>query len=177
MRGTSQSLPIAFIGKVETPVGRLWIATTEQGVLTVDWAESAAAFCAYLRKRFRRACLEDASKVAAVAHQLQEYFNRERRQFDLPIDWSGLRPFQRQVLQATLTIPYGATRTYLDLARQIGRPRATRAVGRAEASNPIPIIIPCHRVIGSDGKMHGYGGGEGIKTKVFLLELEGAILP
>ncbi len=176
-RSVPQTFPPAFIGSTETPVGRLWIAIGERGILAVDWEESASAFCAYIRKRFGRVCVEDASKIAEVARQLQEYFHRERRSFDLPIDWSTMRPFQQQVLQATLTIPYGSTRTYLDLARQIGHPRATRAVGRAEARNPIPIIIPCHRVIGSDGKMHGYGGGEGSKTKVFLLELEGVLIP
>ncbi len=169
--------PPLYIGSFESPVGQLWIAVGEQGVVAIEWAQNAQQFCAYLEKRFRRPCFLDASKVAEVVRQLQEYFNSQRLAFDLPIDWSTMRPFQRQVLQATFAIPYGATRTYLDLARQLGRPRAARAVGRAEASNPIPIIIPCHRVIGSDGKLHGYGGGEGVKTKAFLLELEKAIIP
>ncbi len=168
--------PLLSIGSFESPIGRLWVAVGEKGVVAVEWAENAQEFCAYLQKRFRRPCLLDPSRVAEVVRQLQEYFNGQRQAFDLPIDWSIMRPFQRQVLQATFTIPYGATRTYLDLARQLGRPRAARAVGRAEASNPIPILIPCHRVIGSDGKLHGYGGGEGIKTKTFLLELEKALI-
>lgn len=172
------SRPPLFIGTLtDAPVGRLWIAVSEQGVVAIDWAADAEAFCAYLQRRFRRPCLWDAARVEPVARQLREYFSGERREFELPIDWSGMRPFQRRVLEATRTIPYGATRSYLDLARQVGRPRAARAVGRVEAGNPIPIIIPCHRVIGSDGKLRGYGGGEGVKTKEFLLELEGAIIP
>lgn len=173
----SSSRPPLYIGSVDTPVGTLWIAVSEKGVVAIDWAEDAQAFCEYLRKRFRRPYIPEPAKVAEVARQLKEYFSGQRQNFDLSIDWSGMRPFQQAVLRATLAIPYGSTRTYLDLARQIGHPRAARAVGRAEASNPIPIIIPCHRVIGRDGKLHGYGGGEGIKTKEFLLELEKAIIP
>jgi methylated-DNA-[protein]-cysteine S-methyltransferase len=87
-----------------------------------------------------------------------------------------LRPFQREVLQITFEIPYGETRTYSDIAHQMGRERAARAVGRAEATNPMPLVVPCHRVIGSDGKLHGYGGGEGLKTKEWLLKMEGAVI-
>nr|BAL56946.1 methylated-DNA--protein-cysteine methyltransferase [uncultured Chloroflexota bacterium] len=166
-----------YIGSVDTPVGRLWIAVSEQGIVAIDWAGDQEDFCASLQKRFRRPCLLEPARVEEAARQLNAYFEGQRQSFDLPIDWSGMTPFQQEVLRATLTIPYGGTRTYLDLARQIGRPNAARAVGRAEASNPIPILIPCHRVIGRDGKLHGYGGGEGIKTKAFLLELEKAILP
>ncbi len=81
-----------------------------------------------------------------------------------------LRPFQQAVLQATYEIPYGETRTYKEIAERIGRPRAARAVGRAEATNPMPLVLPCHRVIGVDGKLHGYGLGEGVKTKEWLVK-------
>ena len=90
--------------------------------------------------------------------------------------WSLFRPFQREALQVVFRIPYGETCTYHDIAIEIGRPNASRAVGRANATNPMPIVIPCHRVIGRDGKLHGYGGGEGLKTKEWLLQMEGAVI-
>ena len=99
-----------------------------------------------------------------------------RNAFTIPIDWSLFRPFQREALQAVFRIPYGETATYRDIAIEIGRPYASRAVGRANATNPMPLVIPCHRVIGRDGKLHGYGGGEGLKTKEWLLRLEGAVI-
>ena len=89
------------------------------------------------------------------------------------MDWSALgSDFQRSALRAVAAIPYGETRTYGEIAAQIGRPQAPRAVGRANATNPMPLVIPCHRVIGTDGKLHGYGGRGGLKTKQWLLDLE-----
>jgi methylated-DNA-[protein]-cysteine S-methyltransferase len=87
-----------------------------------------------------------------------------------------LRPFQLKTLKAVFGIPYGETRTYAEIAAQIGHPIAFRAVGRANATNPMPLVIPCHRVIGTDGKLHGYGGGDGLPTKEWLLKLEGAVI-
>lgn len=159
-----------------TPLGNLWVAVSENGLVAVEWTAEQADFEAYLTKRFRRPVKTDTRKTAQAARQLEQYLRAQREQFSLPIDWSVLRPFQREVLQITFAIPRGETRTYRQIAHQIGRPRAARAVGRAEATNPMPLIIPCHRVIGSDGKMHGYGGGEGVKTKEWLLKMEGAVL-
>jgi len=107
--------------------------------------------------------------------QIQEYLSGERTTFDLEIDWRLITPFQRQVLELQLAIPYGETRTYGQLAAQLGKPRAARAVGRAGATNPIPLIIPCHRVIGSDGSLRGYGAPGGIQTKAWLLALESQV--
>jgi methylated-DNA-[protein]-cysteine S-methyltransferase len=107
-----------------------------------------------------------------VVRQLHEYFRLERHEFDLPLAPRGT-PFQQMVWAALQAIPYGATITYRELAERIGRPEAVRAVGRANATNPIPIIIPCHRVIGSDGTLTGYGGGLDMKER--LLRLEGAL--
>ena len=90
----------------------------------------------------------------------------------MSIDWSVLTPFQERALRATYDIPYGRVKTYGEIAQLLGNPRAARAVGRAEATNPMPLVIPCHRVIGSDGGLHGYGAGEGLATKAWLLELE-----
>ncbi|MFO3796333.1 MAG: methylated-DNA--[protein]-cysteine S-methyltransferase, partial [Anaerolineales bacterium] len=124
MSRSALSLPRSplYIGNVDTPLGTLWIAVSEKGVVAIDWAEEAQAFCEYLRKRFHRSCIPESAKVEEVAQQLKEYFCGQRQNFDLPIDWSGMRPFQQAVLRATLAIPYGVTQTYLDLARQIGRP-------------------------------------------------------
>jgi len=108
--------------------------------------------------------------------QLLEYLAGERKEFEITIDWSGMTDFQRRVLQATRAIPYGETRTYGEIARAAGSPRGARAVGQAEKNNPIPVIIPCHRVIGADGAMVGYGGPEGVDLKARLLKLEGALI-
>lgn len=107
---------------------------------------------------------------------MKEYLAGKRTAFTIPIDWTFLTPFQREALQAVFRIPYGETRTYLDIAREINRPRASRAVGAANAMNPIPIIVPCHRLLGVDGKLHGYGGKGGLGTKEWLLRMEGAVI-
>lgn len=115
---------------------------------------------------------EDPKPFAPVVRQLREYFAGKRREFDVPLALEGT-PFQRRVWQALLGVGYGRTATYADIARAIGQPKAVRAVGLANGRNPIPIIVPCHRIIGSDGTLTGYGGGLPIKRK--LLELEGVI--
>ena len=104
-----------------------------------------------------------------TARQLNEYFAGERREFELELTPEGTK-FQVQVLEALRGIPYGETRTYRDIAEAVGRPKAVRAVGNANGRNPLPIVIPCHRVIGSDGSLTGFGGG--IEAKRYLLELE-----
>jgi methylated-DNA-[protein]-cysteine S-methyltransferase len=106
--------------------------------------------------------------------QLREYFSGRRRQFDLPLDFQGTA-FQKQVWQALLTIPFGETRSYGQVATQVGRPKASRAVGAANGRNPIPIIAPCHRVIGASGRLTGFGGGLDVKAR--LLRLEGIASP
>jgi len=110
--------------------------------------------------------------LKAAEHQLAEYFEGKRRKFDLPLNPSGTE-FQKKVWAALGEIPYGETRSYGDIARAVGREKAFRAVGMANHNNPISIIIPCHRVIGADGSMTGYGGG--LEIKRFLLRLEGSV--
>ena len=107
-----------------------------------------------------------------VIEQLQAYLNYEIKGFSLPIDWSGYTAFQKDVLQETLSIPYGETRSYGQVASAIGNPKASRAVGQAEKSNQIPLVIPCHRVIGSDGSLTGYGGKNNTDLKAWLLDFE-----
>jgi methylated-DNA-[protein]-cysteine S-methyltransferase len=103
---------------------------------------------------------------------LAEYFSGKRSRFQVPLDYSGLTPFTRSVLDATAEVPFGELRTYRQIAERVGRPRATRAVGNALHRNPIPVIIPCHRIVRSDASIGGYGGGVAIKEQ--LLHLEGA---
>jgi O-6-methylguanine DNA methyltransferase len=166
-----------YIGETgDTPLGKLWLAVSDFGLVAVESGKPQAEFEAYLVKRFKRSVEYAPRRVREAAGQLDKYLSGKRRNLTLVIDWSVLRPFQQSVLQVTYEIPYGETRTYKEIAEHIGRPRAARAVGRAEATNPMPLVIPCHRVIGRDGKLHGYGLGEGVKTKGWLLKLEGAMI-
>lgn len=166
-----------YIGELKgTPIGDLWLAVSDLGLAAVEWGKSRPEFEAWLVKRFKRTVEYKPKMVAQVASELRDYLKGRRRLFTLVIDWTLLRPFQQAVLKATYEIPYGETRTYKEIAGHIGRPRAARAVGRAEATNPMPLILPCHRVIGTDNKLHGYGLGEGLKTKEWLLKLEGALI-
>lgn len=165
-----------FTGCGPTPLGIFWIAISENGLAAVEWDDCKADFDRYLTQRLKRPVLADPARVAPALRELDEYLRGGREAFSIPIDWALLRPFQREVLKLVYAIPRGETRTYGEIAHQMGRPRAARAVGRANAANPMPIVIPCHRVIGADGKLHGYGGGEGLKTKAWLLKLEGAVI-
>jgi O-6-methylguanine DNA methyltransferase len=168
---------VLYIGETgETPLGKLWLAVSDLGLVAIESGLARSEFEAYLARRFKRSIEFSPARVRMAAGQLSDYLSGRRRTFTLMIDWSVLRPFQMAVLQATHEIPYGDTRTYKEIAERIGRPRAARAVGRAEATNPMPLVLPCHRVIGADGKLHGYGLGEGIPTKEWLLKMEGALM-
>jgi O-6-methylguanine DNA methyltransferase len=170
-------MKILYIGQTGmTALGRLWLAASEVGLAAVEWGQTRAEFEAYLSKRFKLTVEYAPQRVRPAAVQLKEYLGGQRQVFTLQIDWTVLREFQQLVLHTTCEIPYGETRTYKEIAGRIGRPRAARAVGRAEATNPMPLVLPCHRVIGTDGKLHGYGLAEGLKTKVWLLKLEGAMI-
>jgi methylated-DNA-[protein]-cysteine S-methyltransferase len=164
--------PISISLLPVSPLGPVWLALTNQGLAALDIQVEREKFVQDLEKRGFKEFSQDTGKACEVARQLSEYLEGKRRSFDFPIDWDVLKPFQRQVLQATFAIPYGVTATYGEIAARIGKPRAARAVGRAEATNPMPLVIPCHRVLGSDGKLHGYGAAGGLETKAWLLQLE-----
>lgn len=143
--------------KIETPIGPLHAAFDEEGRLAeLGFRESTGGFTP--------------GRLDDLTTQLTEYFSGKRKSFDFPLAPKGTA-FQLAVWNALLEIPYGDTTTYAELARRIGRPSAVRAVGAANGANPIPVIIPCHRVIGSNGTLTGYGGG--IERKQWLLALEG----
>ena len=165
----SFAFPIHFGELNGTPVGDLRLAVSNQGLIAVEWADTQLDFDSYLLPF-------EPELVSPYAAQLREYLEGKRREFTFPIHWGIFRPFQKEALQRVFKIPYGETRTYADIALEMKRPRAYRAVGRANATNPMPIVIPCHRLIGRDGKLHGYGGGEGLKTKEWLLKMEGAVI-
>jgi methylated-DNA-[protein]-cysteine S-methyltransferase len=176
MRKKTPDTTFIYTGELnETPLGDLRLAASDFGLVAVEWADSQPEFDAYLA-RLRRPVQPDAKKIKPYARELAEYLNGKRNAFTIPIDWTFFTHFQREALQAVYRIPYGETRTYADIAREINRPNAYRAVGRANAMNPMPLVIPCHRVIGADSKLHGYGGGEGLPTKEWLLRLEGALI-
>lgn len=158
-----------------TPLGKFWLAASDLGLVAVDCGISRDEFEAFLARRFKRNVVYAPQYVHDAAAQLKEYLSGRRRSFTLAVDWTVLRQFQQAVLQATWEIPYGETSTYKAIAVHLGNPRLARAVGRAEATNPMPLVIPCHRVIGVDGKLHGYGMAEGLKTKAWLLKMEGAV--
>lgn len=165
-----------YIGEISsTPLGPIWVAVSDQGLVAVEiGADQAAIVEGLQRSGYHKAVVDQVNTERAV-RQVGEYLRGERETFDIPIDWSVLTPFQNRVLRATCDIPYGQVATYGEIARRVGKPRAARAVGRAEATNPMPLVIPCHRVIGADGGLHGYGAPGGIQTKAWLLELESEI--
>ena len=171
-----QDSPPIYIGDLNgTPLGDFRLAASDLGLLAIEWVSAQPEFDSYLT-RLKRPIQPNQKKIAPYAKELREYLNGKRTAFTIPIDWSPFTQFQREALQAVFRIPYGETRTYIDIAREIDRPHAYRAVGAANAMKPMPIIVPCHRVIGMDGKLHGYGGGEGLPTKEWLLRLEGAVM-
>ena len=166
-----------YIGSLDgTAVGDLWLAVTDQGLAAVEEGRSRLQFEAWLVKRFKGSVEYKPSRVSRAAAELRQFLKGKRRFFTIPIDWSLLSPFQQAVLRITSEIPCGEVRTYKEIAERIGNPHAARAVGRAEATNPMPLVIPCHRVIGTDGRLHGYGLGKGLPTKEWLLKMEGAVI-
>jgi methylated-DNA-[protein]-cysteine S-methyltransferase len=172
-----RSLPTVFYG--DSPASRLaplWAAVTARGVWAGAYGMDEAEFRAEAEQRGPAALVYDPGKVAAVLKQMEEFLAGKRRRFDVELDWSGMTPFQTAVRKAVMAVPYGKTASYGEIAAAVGKPLAARAVGGVQATNPISFIIPCHRIIGSDGSLAGYGGFGGLKTKKWLLKLEGTEL-
>jgi methylated-DNA-[protein]-cysteine S-methyltransferase len=165
-------IPEARYGFMETPVGDVLVAASDQGVVEVSYLANHSR-PESLRDLERRGYLvyERQDAVRPVIDQLDEYFAHRRNDFDVPVDVGGVTDFTRSVLSATYRIPYGKVRTYGDIAGEIGKPKASRAVGNALGRNPIPVIIPCHRVVLASGAMGWYTGGPEIKRT--LLGIEG----
>jgi methylated-DNA-[protein]-cysteine S-methyltransferase len=160
---------------VDTELGVFGLASSEHGLRALYLPDDTLSHETAFRRSFRHDNLQpDDGHNAEAERQLREYLAGERRVFELPLDPVGT-PFQRQVWDALWDIPYGEVTTYGEIARRIGNPKSVRAVGAANGANPIAVILPCHRVIGSDGSLTGYGGGLPLKRK--LLELEGVQVP
>ena len=148
---------------VDSPIGELLLAGDDAGLAVIGFPKGS------MRRNPEPDWIFNERKLATARRQLREYFAGKRREFDLPLQLSGTE-FQVSVLKALQEIPYGETVSYGEIARRIGRPKAVRAVGAANGRNPLPIVVPCHRVIGSTGDLTGFGGG--LDTKEALLRLE-----
>ena len=152
--------------RIDSPVGPLLLAASDAGMHTIEFQDAKHPV-----KRSDGWLESGHPLLRRAEEQLGEYFAGRRRSFDLPLAPLGT-PFQRKVWEALAAIPYGTTASYGQLAARVGRPSASRAVGAANGRNPLPIVLPCHRVIGANGALTGFGGG--LPTKQFLLRLEGA---
>lgn len=160
---------------LETPIGALTLASTRHGLVRIALPnQSPDMVIEDLADRLDRPVIRDHGELDSAAHQLDEYFAGHRQRFDLPLDLSLATGYRRLALQHLYDVPYGTTASYADLAAATGNPKAVRATGTACATNPIPIVIPCHRITRSDGSLGNYGGGQEMKRA--LLILEGAIL-
>jgi methylated-DNA-[protein]-cysteine S-methyltransferase len=156
----------------DTPVGPLFVAMTDRGLCRISYDPEPDRQIEQLARTFGVRVLRAQRPVDPVKRELDEYFEGRRREFDLPVDLRGRSEFSRLVLDHLARVPYGEVTTYGSLAVRSGRPRAARAVGTIMNRNPIPIVLPCHRVVGSTGSLVGYGGG--LDRKRLLLDLEDA---
>ncbi len=170
----SQGLLDVAYDLVDTPIGTLLIAATDRGLCRIAYDADAEQEVEHLARSFGVRVLRSASPIDPARRQLDEYFEGQRQRFELPLDIDSLAEFNRRVLDELARVPYGEVVTYGELAARSARPRAARAVGTVMNRNPLPIVLPCHRVIGSTGKLVGYGGG--LERKEALLRLEGALL-
>jgi len=158
----------------DSPFGQLMLATTRRGLVSVGLPnQDAEGFLARLAARVSPRVLEAPARLDEVRRELDLYFEGRLHDFEVPLDWQLSHGFRRKVLRQTARIPFGQTRSYKQMAERAGSPRAVRAAGSALGSNPIPIVVPCHRVLRSGGGLGGYGGGLELKRE--LLELEGAL--
>lgn len=173
---TKRTREVARYGTMESPLGKLLIAVTDAGVVEITFGRNTSnqEFLSHMMERGFDP-VPDQQAIRPVVKQLSEYFQGSRNVFDVPVDFSGLTPFAKDVLQATAAVPFGGIATYSEIAKKIANPGASRAVGNALGRNPVPIILPCHRVVPADHSIGKYTGG--VDIKVSLLSIEGALLP
>ena len=175
-RAIEEGLVDVSYAAVDSPFGSLLAASTDQGLVRLAFPEeNVDTVLERLATRLSPRIVEAPTPPQTVLRELDEYFSGRRREFELALDWSLIGPFGRKVLTVTSEIPYGGVLSYSEVAAEAGSPRGSRAAGNALGSNPIPIVIPCHRVLRTGGSLGGYGGG--LDRKRWLLELEGALTP
>jgi methylated-DNA-[protein]-cysteine S-methyltransferase len=173
-RAAREGLLDVVYASVDSPLGPLTVAATPRGLVRLAYpAVATSVVLGELAVRVSPRILEAPARLDEVRRELDEYFAGRRRRFELALDWSLTDGFTRRVLQVTSRIDYGEVRSYTEVARDAGSPRAVRAAGNALGANPIPLVVPCHRVIRTGGGLGGYGGG--LERKEYLLQLEGAL--
>jgi len=172
-RIAAEGLADVTYAPVDSPFGALLLAATGRGLVRVAFPEEDVdSVLERLARRISPRIVEASAPLEPMRRELDEYFGGRRRSFELPLDWTLIGPFARRVLHVACEIPYGGVLSYAEVAADAGSPRGSRAAGNALGSNPIPIVIPCHRVLRTGGALGGYGGG--LERKRWLLELEGA---
>jgi len=156
----------------ESPVGTIWAASTEAGMFQLDFARPESVFLDSIKRRIDARIVADRDRFSTLRRMMADYFNGRKVTFEMPLDLRGTE-FQKAVWRAIYRIPYGKLSSYGKLAVEVGKPKAARAAGNAVGDNPISMVIPCHRVVRSDGSLGGYGGGLDLKCR--LLGIEGVL--
>jgi methylated-DNA-[protein]-cysteine S-methyltransferase len=175
-RIATEGLADVSYASLDSPFGMLTVAVTERGLVRLAFPEEDIdAVLERLAARISPRIVEAPAPPDSIRRELDEYFAKRRRRFELALDWTLVGPFGRRVLRAASAIPYGGVLSYTQVAAEAGSPRGSRAAGNALGSNPIPIVVPCHRVLRSGGALGGYAGG--LDRKRWLLELEGSMAP
>jgi methylated-DNA-[protein]-cysteine S-methyltransferase len=174
-RAVAERLVDVALATMDSPIGELLVAVTPKGLVAIAFDDAfRERVVGRLAREVSPRVMEAAAPTDEARHELDEYFRKQRHRFDVRLDRRLIGPFARKVLGATSLVGYGELATYGEIAARIDRPHAARAVGRALGSNPIPIVLPCHRVVGADGSLTGYAGGT--SRKETLLRLEGSLL-
>ena len=163
---------IAYAAQPHPRLGLIWAALSERGLWAMSYGIDEEEFRAHILDRGPARPYYDEDTCAAALAQVIDFLDGRRQDFALDVDWRGMTDFQVAVRKAVVAVPYGEAASYGDIAAAVGRPRAARAVGGVQADNPLSFVIPCHRIVGADGSLHGYGGFGGLETKAWLLELE-----